>query len=44
MAEVHEGWITELLAGVSKADKSQLIQLLSQVKHCLNEQSADDHE
>ncbi|MEN3291710.1 MAG: hypothetical protein V7642_963 [Burkholderiales bacterium] len=44
MAEVHEGWITELLSGVSKADKAQLIQLLSQVKHHLNDHSAEDQE
>jgi DNA-binding MarR family transcriptional regulator len=44
MAEVHEGWITELLSGVSKTDKGQLIQLLSQVKHHLNGHSAEDPE
>lgn len=42
MAAVHEQWITELLGGVSKADKTQLIELLSQLKHHLHGHPADD--
>lgn len=37
MAKVHEGWITELLQGVSPDDKTQLIDLLSQMKQQLND-------
>ena len=40
MAEVHEGWIAELLQDVSGADKNQLIEVLSQMKRHLN--AADD--
>ncbi len=36
MAAVHEAWITELLAGLSVQDKSQMILLLSQMKHHLH--------
>ena len=36
MAAVHEGWIAELLSGVSAQDKDKLIQLLSQMKQQLN--------
>lgn len=36
MAAVHEGWIAELLGEVSGADKTQLIDLLSQMKRHLN--------
>ncbi|MQA20017.1 MarR family winged helix-turn-helix transcriptional regulator [Rugamonas rivuli] len=36
MAAVHEGWIAELLQDMSGADKSQLIDLLSQMKQHLN--------
>ena len=36
---VHEGWIAELLHGVTPDDKTQLIDLLSQMKQQLN---ADD--
>jgi DNA-binding MarR family transcriptional regulator len=32
MASVHEGWIEELLGGLSAADKSQMMQLLSRMK------------
>jgi DNA-binding MarR family transcriptional regulator len=39
MAAVHEGWIAELLGGVSAPDKAKLIQLLSQMKQHLNESS-----
>lgn len=39
MAAVHEGWIAELLGGVSAPDKARLIQLLSQMKHHLNDSS-----
>lgn len=39
MAVVHEGWIAELLGGVSVPDKAKLIQLLSQMKQHLNEPS-----
>jgi DNA-binding MarR family transcriptional regulator len=42
MAEVHEGWIVEMLQGVSSTDKSKLIELLSQVKHHLKPASADE--
>ena len=37
MAVVHEGWIAELLHGVSPQDKTQLIDLLSQMKRQLND-------
>ena len=37
MAVVHEGWIAELLHGVSPQDKTQLIDLLSAMKRQLNE-------
>lgn len=37
MATVHEGWIAELLHGVSPQDKTQLIDLLSQMKRQLND-------
>lgn len=40
MAEVHEGWIAELLQNMSSADKAQLIALLSQMKQHLT--TADD--
>jgi DNA-binding MarR family transcriptional regulator len=40
MAQVHEGWITELLQGISAPDKAQLIALLSQMKQHLNESDA----
>ncbi len=36
MAAEHEGWIAELLQGLSGADKSQMIDLLSQMKQHLN--------
>ena len=42
MASVHEGWIAELLSGVSAQDKSKLIQLLSQMKQHLND-PLDEH-
>ncbi|WP_028100392.1 MarR family winged helix-turn-helix transcriptional regulator [Pseudoduganella violaceinigra] len=32
MAEVHEGWVAELLQDISQDDKGQLIELLSQMK------------
>jgi DNA-binding MarR family transcriptional regulator len=32
MAEVHEGWVAELLQDISPEDKGQLIELLSQMK------------
>lgn len=37
MAEVHEGWIVELLKGMSSKDKTQLIDLLSRMKQHLND-------
>lgn len=37
MAAVHEGWIAELLKGVSSEDKGTLIDLLSQMKQHLND-------
>ncbi|SFU66908.1 MarR family winged helix-turn-helix transcriptional regulator [Pseudoduganella namucuonensis] len=36
MAEVHEGWIAELLQPISQEDKAQLITLLSQMKRHLD--------
>jgi DNA-binding MarR family transcriptional regulator len=44
MAEVHEGWIAELLQDMSGADKGQLIDLLSQMKRHLYsaDRSADE--
>ena len=41
MAAAHEGWITELLGGVSPQDKTRLIELLSQIKRHVNGQPAD---
>lgn len=38
MAEVHEGWIAELLQDMSPDDKTQLIGLLSQMKQHLNKE------
>jgi hypothetical protein len=35
MAAVHEGWIAELLQDVSGADKTTLIDLLSDMKQKL---------
>lgn len=43
MAVVHEGWIAELLGGLSVQEKTKLIQLLSQVKRHLND-SAEEPE
>ena len=40
MAQVHEGWIAELLQDVSGADKTVLIDLLSQMKHHLHAQTS----
>ena len=37
MAKVHEGWITELLQGVTPDEKTQLIALLSHMKQQLND-------
>jgi DNA-binding MarR family transcriptional regulator len=39
MASVHEGWISELMGGLSVHDKGTLIDLLSKMKHHLNGQS-----
>jgi len=36
MAEVHEGWVAELLQPMPSADKGRLIDLLSQMKRHLN--------
>jgi len=33
---VHEGWVAELLQDISAPDKTQLIELLSQMKRHLN--------
>jgi DNA-binding MarR family transcriptional regulator len=42
MARVHEGWIAELLHGVTPDDKTQLIDLLSHMKRQLNDTSIKD--
>jgi DNA-binding MarR family transcriptional regulator len=39
MASVHEGWISELMGGLSAQDKGALIDLMSKMKHHLNSQS-----
>ncbi|MDB5776556.1 MAG: MarR family transcriptional regulator [Herbaspirillum sp.] len=39
MAAVHEGWVAELIGGVSGADKTRLFKLLSQIKLHLNRTS-----
>ncbi|MGK5076172.1 MarR family winged helix-turn-helix transcriptional regulator [Janthinobacterium sp. ZB1P44] len=39
MARVHEGWIAELLHGVTPEDKTRLIDLLSHMKQQLNDTS-----
>jgi DNA-binding MarR family transcriptional regulator len=44
MASVHEGWIDELLGGLSSAEKSKLTELLSKVKHHLNGPMTDNEE
>jgi DNA-binding MarR family transcriptional regulator len=36
MAAVHEGWITELMGGLTPADKTRLLELLSRLKQHLN--------
>jgi DNA-binding MarR family transcriptional regulator len=41
MAVVHEGWIAELLAGLSIARKAEMIELLSDLKDHLNAASGD---
>ncbi len=41
MAAAHERWIAELLGGLSAQEKTKLIQLLSQVKHHLNDPSEE---
>ena len=42
MASVHESWIADLLSGIDGRDKEKLIELLSQVKHRLNEPNAEN--
>ncbi len=42
MARVHEGWIAELLHGVTPDDKTRLIDLLSHMKQQLNDTSIKD--
>lgn len=37
MASVHEGWVAELFSGLPTASKSQLIDLLSNLKSSLND-------
>jgi DNA-binding MarR family transcriptional regulator len=44
MASVHEGWISELMGGLSAADKGTLIDLLSTMKHHLNDPSDQEQE
>ncbi|MES2534964.1 MAG: MarR family transcriptional regulator [Pseudomonadota bacterium] len=44
MASVHEGWITELMGGLSANDKGTLIQLLSEMKSHLNDPSENEQE
>jgi len=42
MAAVHEGWVAELLGGVTPAEKGRLIELLSKMKHHLNAPGEDE--
>jgi DNA-binding MarR family transcriptional regulator len=42
MASVHEGWVTELMAGLPGADKGTLIELLSKMKQHINDPSDKD--
>jgi DNA-binding MarR family transcriptional regulator len=44
MASVHEGWISELMGGLSAPDKGKLIQLLSEMKKHLNDPSDKEQE
>jgi DNA-binding MarR family transcriptional regulator len=47
MASVHEGWIAELLGGLTSTEKGKLIELLSKVKHHMNNSlgaAGDDRE
>jgi DNA-binding MarR family transcriptional regulator len=37
MAAVHEGWVAELFAGISTADKASMIALLDNMKQQLND-------
>ncbi|NMM27392.1 MAG: MarR family transcriptional regulator [Glaciimonas sp.] len=39
MASVHEGWVSELMGGLSTLEKGTLIQLLSKMKNHLNDPS-----
>jgi DNA-binding MarR family transcriptional regulator len=41
MAVVHEGWIAELLAGLSVGRKAEMIELLSHLKNHLNAASSE---
>jgi DNA-binding MarR family transcriptional regulator len=42
MASVHESWISELMAGLSGAEKGLLIDLMSKMKQHLNTQSEQE--
>jgi DNA-binding MarR family transcriptional regulator len=42
MAAVHEGWVADLFAGISAADKASMIALLDTLKQQLNEQQLND--
>jgi DNA-binding MarR family transcriptional regulator len=41
MASVHEGWIDDMLGGLAPNEKSKLIELLSKIKHHMNQSSND---
>lgn len=44
MAAVHEGWVTEMMGGLSPTEKTRLLELLSKVKQHLNASAITDHE
>ena len=44
MAQVHEGWVADLLDGMSAADKTRLVELLSKMKQQLNARLGRDGE
>jgi DNA-binding MarR family transcriptional regulator len=44
MASEHEDWIAELFGGLTASEKSELIELLSKMKHHMNSPTADEKE
>jgi DNA-binding MarR family transcriptional regulator len=44
MAAVHEGWVTEMMGGLSVAEKTRLLELLSKVKQHLTTPATEVHQ